>query len=114
MSAKPKFPRATALAVAKEICEILEPFCKRDRLLVAGSRMRYTGPWSSRNGVCRGRNENSLNSCEQTMEKQNVKPTIWMDCYKSGWKGLITPASFAHPAKFSRDLIQSIFAQALM
>lgn len=42
-----------------------------------------------------------------------MKPTQWFDCYESGWKGLITPAAFAHPAKFSRSLIERIFAHCL-
>lgn len=35
---KPKFPRADAVAVAKELCGALKPWC--ERLLVAGSLRR--------------------------------------------------------------------------
>jgi DNA polymerase/3'-5' exonuclease PolX len=38
MSAKQKFPRADAIAVAKELCDALRPYC--DRLIVAGSLRR--------------------------------------------------------------------------
>lgn len=38
MSDKRKFPRAAAIAVAKEICNVLKPLC--DRLVVAGSLRR--------------------------------------------------------------------------
>jgi len=37
----------------------------------------------------------------------------WQHCYDSSWKGLITPESFAHPAKFSRDLIERILDHCL-
>jgi hypothetical protein len=33
----------------------------------------------------------------------------WHGCYDDSWKGLIAPAAFAHPAKFSRGLIERIF-----
>ncbi len=38
MSDKPKFPRAAAVAVAKELCDALKPHCSR--LIVAGSLRR--------------------------------------------------------------------------
>lgn len=38
MSDKPKFPRAAALAVAKELCDALKPHCTK--LIVAGSLRR--------------------------------------------------------------------------
>ena len=34
---------------------------------------------------------------------------IWHNCYNSSWKGIITPESFAHPAKFARGLIERIY-----
>lgn len=34
-----------------------------------------------------------------------MKITDWFGAYDNGWKGLITDASMAHPAKFSRGLI---------
>lgn len=37
----------------------------------------------------------------------------WYNCYGKMWTGIITPESFAHPAKFSRALIQRIYAHAL-
>ena len=42
-----------------------------------------------------------------------VHVTKWTGCYDSSWKGLITPASFAHPAKFSFGLIERIFNHCL-
>jgi len=42
-----------------------------------------------------------------------IEPTIWNDCYESSWKGVITPESFSHPAKYSRDLIERIFQHCL-
>jgi hypothetical protein len=33
----------------------------------------------------------------------------WRGCYGEGWQGLIVPEAFAHPAKFSRALIQRIY-----
>ena len=37
----------------------------------------------------------------------------WFGCYDGGWKGLIVPEAFAHPAKFSYRLIQRIYAHGL-
>jgi hypothetical protein len=37
----------------------------------------------------------------------------WDGCYDAGWKGIITDAAFAHPAKFSRGLIFRIIEHAL-
>lgn len=37
MSDKPKFPRAEAIAVAKEVVATLKPWCLPDRIIVAGS-----------------------------------------------------------------------------
>lgn len=37
----------------------------------------------------------------------------WDGCYDSGWKGVITPQSFAHPAKYSRNLIERIYQHCL-
>jgi hypothetical protein len=36
----------------------------------------------------------------------------WHSLYSDGWKGEITPAAFAHPAKFSRALIRHIYRHA--
>lgn len=36
----------------------------------------------------------------------------WFSCYKEGWKGVITEASFMHPARFSRSLIRRIYQHA--
>jgi len=40
MSDKPKFARAVALEVAREVCALLKPHCEPDRLIVAGSLRR--------------------------------------------------------------------------
>jgi hypothetical protein len=37
----------------------------------------------------------------------------WHSLYSDGWKGEITPAAFAHPAKFSRALIRHIYRHAI-
>jgi hypothetical protein len=37
----------------------------------------------------------------------------WHGLYGESWAGLITPESFAHPAKFSRRLISHIYAHAI-
>jgi DNA modification methylase len=42
-----------------------------------------------------------------------VKISRWEGCYDSSWKGLITDASFAHPAKFARGLIERIYDHCL-
>lgn len=34
---------------------------------------------------------------------------IWDNCYDDGWKDIIVPEAFAHPAKFSRGLIRRIY-----
>lgn len=39
--------------------------------------------------------------------------TDWTGCYDNGWKGLITDAAFAHPAKFSRNLVFRIIEHLL-
>jgi hypothetical protein len=36
----------------------------------------------------------------------------WPGCYDEGWRGVIGPASFAHPAKFARGLIRKIYEHA--
>lgn len=33
----------------------------------------------------------------------------WHGCYAESWQGLVTPATFTHPAKFSRSLIHRIY-----
>lgn len=33
----------------------------------------------------------------------------WHGCYDAGWRGLITPESYSHPAKMSRALVVRIF-----
>jgi 16S rRNA G966 N2-methylase RsmD len=38
-----------------------------------------------------------------------MEPTIWHGCYNDNWKGFITDASHAHPAKFSKALIERIY-----
>jgi len=38
---------------------------------------------------------------------------IWHGCYDDGWGMLITPESFAHPAKFARGLIERIIRHGL-
>lgn len=42
-----------------------------------------------------------------------VVKTDWHKCHGQGWTGIITPESFAHPAKFSRALIRRIYAHAI-
>jgi DNA modification methylase len=37
----------------------------------------------------------------------------WHGCYNDSWKGVITPKSFAHPAKFAPGLIRRIYARML-
>lgn len=34
----------------------------------------------------------------------------WKQCYNRNWRELILPASFSHPAKFSRALVERIYA----
>jgi DNA modification methylase len=38
-----------------------------------------------------------------------VTVDTWEGCYSSQWKGLCVPEAFAHPAKYSRSLIQRIY-----
>ncbi len=38
--------------------------------------------------------------------------TQWHNCYDEGWKGLIVPEAFSHPAKMSRGLLKRILAHA--
>lgn len=49
----------------------------------------------------------------QRAEAAQFCVTLWEGCYDSSWRGLITPQSFAHPAKFSRGLIERIFDHCL-
>lgn len=37
----------------------------------------------------------------------------WQGCYSDSWQGVITPDSFAHPAKFARGLIHRIYAHMI-
>jgi hypothetical protein len=39
--------------------------------------------------------------------------TDWHGLYKKGWKGIVTPKAIAHPAKFSRALIEHIYKHCL-
>ncbi len=39
--------------------------------------------------------------------------STWEECYGDSWKGIITNESFAHPAKFSKALIERIFDYCL-
>ncbi len=41
------------------------------------------------------------------------QPVIWHGCYNGSWNGIITPDSFAHPAKFAPGLIQRIYSHML-
>lgn len=36
---------------------------------------------------------------------------VWEGCYDEGWRGMITPESFSHPAKAGRRLLYQIFAR---
>ena len=42
-----------------------------------------------------------------------MKKDKWIDCYEDGWKDVIVPEAFAHPAKFSYSLIQRIIGHAI-
>src|ERR1700722_8725810 len=42
-------------------------------------------------------------------KKQKREPIIWTGCYDSSHKGLISDASFCHPAKAARGLLVKIF-----
>ncbi len=42
-----------------------------------------------------------------------ILKSTWHGCYDDSWKGLITPESFSHPAKYSRGLIERIFDHLL-
>lgn len=61
------------------------------------------------------REEQKLQSLRR---EANPRPTItlppvpiieWQGCYNEGWKDLITPTSFAHPAKAARGLMRKIY-----
>ena len=39
-------------------------------------------------------------------------PTVWIGCYDESYRGIITDASFAHPAKAARGLLRRIFDHA--
>ncbi len=39
--------------------------------------------------------------------------TIWTGCYDGGWGDMLAPEAFAHPAKFSRSLIERIITHGL-
>ena len=54
---KTKYPRAAALAVAKELCDHLKPFCLPDRLKVCGSLRRKKQEVGDVEIVYFGRNE---------------------------------------------------------
>lgn len=42
-----------------------------------------------------------------------MKPIIWHGCYEERWNGVIIPEAFAHPAKFSKALIERILRHGL-
>lgn len=41
-------------------------------------------------------------------KKRQKKPKQWFGCYQDQWKGHITAASFQHPAKFAKGLVERI------
>ena len=41
----------------------------------------------------------------------NCTTKIWDGCYEQQWKGVITDASHAHPAKMARGLLERIIAR---
>lgn len=42
------------------------------------------------------------------MKKRRQKPKQWFGCYQDSWKGHITAASYQHPAKFAKGLVERI------
>lgn len=42
-----------------------------------------------------------------------IEKDVWEDCYEEGWRKLIVPEAFCHPAKFSRNLIERIYIHAI-
>lgn len=51
----------------------------------------------------------------QTTEEPagRTRPLVWQGCYTESWHGLIVPDAFAHPAKYSRGLIHTIYRHLL-
>jgi hypothetical protein len=45
-------------------------------------------------------------------QREGVVQDMWVGCYDDSWKGLIVPDAFAHPAKYSRALIQRLYQHA--
>jgi hypothetical protein len=45
-------------------------------------------------------------------QREGVVQDTWVGCYDDSWKGLIVPDAFAHPAKYSRALIQRLYQHA--
>ena len=39
-----------------------------------------------------------------------MQSTKWTNCYEDGWKDIIVPEAFAHPAKMSYSLLKRILA----
>jgi DNA modification methylase len=44
---------------------------------------------------------------------KKLQPTIWDDCYDERWQGFIIPEAMAHPAKFSKGLVERIYDHCL-
>jgi DNA modification methylase len=42
-----------------------------------------------------------------------IEKDVWENCYEGGWRKLIVPEAFCHPAKFSRGLIKRIYEHAI-
>lgn len=42
-----------------------------------------------------------------------VEKSVWQECYKDSWKGIIAEAAYVHPAKFSKELIFRIIQHAM-
>ena len=47
------------------------------------------------------------------MNQADLLMDDWRGCYGEGWRGVIIPEAFAHPAKFSRALIRRIYEHML-
>jgi len=46
-------------------------------------------------------------------EPGKCEETVWHGCYDRQWRGMIVPEAYSHPARFSRNLIERIFAYGL-
>jgi hypothetical protein len=79
---------------------------QREKHNLGGGQLAYPGNYGTTEGQLGAMHAGEPMST--TVSTVEVPTQTWQGCYDDTWKGIITPESFAHPAKFARGLIERI------